>query len=196
MRSGSLQTPPLESQKTHVFLEGFLAPADCERLIGQSRESPEEPGQLIGGETVRSVRRSRVRWLPAGAAFGWIEDRMIGLVAAANRDDFGFDLWGMDERLQFLEYSADEHGGFDWHVDRGRSGFARMRKLSVSVQLSDPDDYEGGALELNPDGLPLAAPRSRGTATVFTSTVLHRVAPVTGGLRVALTAWFHGPHFR
>lgn len=196
MRFGPQQTPPLEHQKSHLFLERAFAPAECVRLVARAREIPEETGQLIGGEAAYGVRRCRVRWLPEDGGFGWIHDRLVALAAAANREAFGFDLWGIDERLQLLEYEAGERGFFDWHVDRGRSGFARTRKLSVSVQLTDPADYEGGALELNPDGSPFAAPRERGTATVFASTVLHRVAPVTRGRRVALTAWFHGPHFR
>lgn len=196
MRFGPQQTPPLEYQKTHLFLEDAFTSAECGRLIEQALAVPEEAGQLIGGEAAYGVRRCRVRWLLENDAFGWIHDRLIRLVAAANREHFGFDLWGMDERLQLLEYGAEESGFFDWHADRGRSGFAKARKLSVSVQLSDPEGYDGGALELNPDGTPLAAPRGRGTATVFASTVLHRVSPVTRGRRFALTAWFHGPHFR
>lgn len=196
MRFGPQQTPSLEHQKTHLFLDGAFAPADCDRLLAAAREVPEETGQLIGGTADYGVRRCRVRWLPEDAAFGWAYDRLVGLVAAANREAFGFDLWGMDERLQLLEYEADITGFFDWHADRGRSGFARTRKLSVSVQLSDPAEYDGGALELNPDGTPAAAPRDRGTAAIFAATVLHRVAPVVRGRRAALTAWFHGPHFR
>lgn len=196
MRFGPQQTPPLEHQKTHVFLEGAFAPAECGLLIEQARGIPGEKAQLIGGDSGSGVRRCRVRWLPEDDAFAWVQDRLVDLVAAANRSDFGFDLWGMDERLQLLEYGADESGFFDWHADRGRGGLSKTRKLSVSVQLSDPDDYDGGSLELNPDGSPVPAPRSRGAATVFASTVLHRVSPVTRGRRFALTAWFHGPHFR
>ena len=196
MRFGPQQTPPLEHQKTHVFLEGAFATEECARLLAQAEAVPDETGQLIGGAAVREIRRCRVRWLPEDENFGWLYDRLIRLVAEANREHFNFDLWGMDERLQLLEYGAGDLGFFDWHADRGRGGFAKVRKLSVSVQLSDPADYRGGALELNPDGTPIEAPRSRGTATVFAATVLHRVAPVTAGNRSALTAWFHGPHFR
>lgn len=196
MRFGPQQTPPLEHQKTHLFLERAFTPDECERLVAQAQAIPEEIGQLIGGEAVYGIRRCHVRWLPEDDVFGWVQDRMTSLVAAANRETFGLDLWGMDERLQFLEYEAGERSFFDWHADRGRSGFAKTRKLSVSVQLSNPADYDGGVLEINLDGTPLTAPRGQGTAIVFISTILHRVAPVTSGRRAALTAWFHGPHFR
>lgn len=196
MRFGPQQMPPLTDQKTHLFLEGALSPDECAKLIADADTLPPETGQLIGGEESRGIRRCGVRWLPEGDAFGWMNDRLIDIVAAVNRDHFNFDLWGIDERLQLLDYAGGEAGFFDWHCDRGRTGFAKARKLSISVQLSEGSGYEGGALELNPDGTPLAAPRTVGTATVFAANILHRVAPVTAGRRHALTAWFHGPHFR
>lgn len=195
MRFGPQQTLPLTDQKTHVFLEGALTAAECRKLIADGAPTPVETGQLIGGEEARGVRHCGVRWLPEGAAFGWVNDRLIDIVAVENRDHFNFDLWGIDERLQLLDYGGGEGDFFDWHSDRGRAGFARVRKLSISVQLSDPADYEGGALELNPGGTIAEAPRTIGTATIFAANVLHRVSPATKGRRHALTAWFHGPHF-
>jgi len=196
MRFGPQQTPPLTDQRTHVFLADAFTRAECGELVRDATPIEPETGQLIGGDEARGVRRCAVRWLPEDGEFAWVNDRLIAIVAVANREHFGFDLWGIDERLQLLDYEGGEQGFFDWHCDRGRAGFAKVRKLSISVQLSDPADYRGGALELNPDGTSVEAPRATGTATVFAATVLHRVAPVTAGRRRALTAWFHGPHFR
>ena len=196
MRFEPQQTPPLPDQKTHIFLEGAFTPAECGRLIGDAASLPLETGQLIGGGEARGVRSCGVRWLPEGGEFGWVNDRLIDIAAAVNREHFSFDLWGIDERLQLLDYQGDEGSFFDWHCDRGRAGFAKVRKLSFSVQLSDPADYEGGGLELNPDGTVVDALRAIGAATIFAAGVLHRVTPVTKGRRHALTAWFHGPHFR
>lgn len=196
MRFGPQQTPPLTDQKTHVYLDGAFAAAECRKLVADAAMLPPETGQLIGGDEARGVRRCQVRWLPEGDEFGWVNDRLIDIVAAVNRDHFNFDLWGIDERLQVLDYEGGEHGFFDWHSDRGRTGLSKVRKLSISVQLSEERDYEGGALELNPDGTAIEAPRAIGTATIFAANILHRVAPVTSGRRHALTAWFHGPHFR
>ncbi|MCR4379301.1 MAG: 2OG-Fe(II) oxygenase, partial [Rhodospirillales bacterium] len=62
-------------------------------------------------------------------------------------------------------------------------------------QLSNPDDYQGGELEINADGHPFQAPREQGTAVAFGAATLHRVAPVVSGLRYSLVAWIHGPDF-
>ncbi len=64
------------------------------------------------------------------------------------------------------------------------------------IQLSDPDDYAGGRLEIMPSGSVVEAASARGAATVFPSYLLHRVTPVTRGTRRSLTIWAHGPAFR
>ena len=84
---------------------------------------------------------------------------------------------------------------YDWHIDRGQGSVAGRRKLTLSVQLTKPDLYVGGALEINADGHPFQAPRDQGTAVVFAATTLHRVEPVVSGSRHSLVAWTHGPAF-
>ena len=67
------------------------------------------------------------------------------------------------------------------------------RKLSVSVQLNASEEYEGGSFEIDQSGAPNAlGPRSKGAMILFPSYVLHRVQPVTGGIRYSLVTWFVG----
>ena len=72
---------------------------------------------------------------------------------------------------------------------------AERRKLTIVVQLSEPDAYTGGDLEVMPGANIISADRARGTATLFPSFVLHRVTPVTVGERHSLTVWCHGAPF-
>ena len=83
---------------------------------------------------------------------------------------------------------------FTWHIDRNM-GIA-TRKLSLSLQLSAPEDYEGGDLELWFGGEPVKANRERGMITFFPSYVMHRVTPVTKGVRYSLVCWVSGPPFK
>ena len=69
------------------------------------------------------------------------------------------------------------------------------RKLSVSVQLSDPSEYEGGDLELMVNRNYIKVPKEKGTIIFFPSYLTHRVTKVTSGKRNSLVAWFHGPSF-
>lgn len=151
---------------------------------------------LVGQTTAHRIRRAGIAWLDDLREGAWAMERMIALVARANRESFGFDLSDFGESAQIARYRAEEGAHFDWHSDIGAGAQAARRKLTVVVQLSDPAGYQGGQLELWARNTPLAAPQAQGTATVFPSFVLHRVTPLTAGVRWSLTLWAHGPAFR
>ena len=70
-------------------------------------------------------------------------------------------------------------------------------KLSFVLQLSDPDDYEGGNLQLLDEmGKSYIAPRERGTIILFDSRTMHRVLPVKSGLRKSIVGWTVGPRWK
>ena len=72
-----------------------------------------------------------------------------------------------------------------------------VRKLSFVVQLSNPEDYEGGNLQLlAEDGKSYFAPRQRGTIVIFDSRTQHRVLKVTKGQRKSLVGWVVGPRWK
>jgi PKHD-type hydroxylase len=149
-----------------------------------------------GRNTSTKMRDSFVSWLFPNEVTSWIFERMANVVNRMNDEFFGFDLQCMEQGFQFTRYQAPgEH--YDWHVDRG--GGHGIRKLSITVQLSDPDAYEGGDLELwfgGDQDEALKAERGRGVVTVFPSWVMHRVTPVTAGARHSLVCWVSGPSFK
>ena len=114
----------------------------------------------------------------------------------ANRDVFDFDITDFAESAQVARYGAEREGHFGWHSDVGEGRLAERRKLTIVVQLSEPDAYRGGDLEVMPGAGIIAADRARGVATLFPAFVLHRVTPVTVGERHSLTVWCHGAPFR
>jgi len=80
-------------------------------------------------------------------------------------------------------------------VDVGEANY-EPRKISLSLQLSEPSDYEGGELVLQAGDSERVAEKARGTLIAFPSFVLHRVRPVTAGVRKSLVIWVAGPEFR
>ena len=94
------------------------------------------------------------------------------------------------ESMQFLLYSAEDQGFYDWHMDRGISGTASLRKLSMTVQLTPSNAYDGGLLELRTGRDVQSMPKLPGSTTIFPSYVLHRVTPVQRGEREAIVIWF------
>ncbi len=121
-----------------------------------------------------------------------IAERIIN----ANNELWRLDLTGFNmfvDKPSILRYKAEEKGHYDWHFDYGNA-FSN-RKISFSIQLSDPSEYDGGHLEIA--GVKHEETmRKKGTLILFPSYVRHRVTPITRGTRYCIVGWVHGPHFR
>ena len=115
-------------------------------------------------------------------------------IQQANLNHFGFGDIQITEQAQFTEYPV---GGFyDWHMDCdvNMAHEPPVRKISMTVLLNDPLEFEGGDLELMSPGK--FKKLKQGHAMVFASFLNHRVAPVTRGVRQSLVMWFGGTPFR
>jgi PKHD-type hydroxylase len=175
-----------------VFEDAF-SPEECTQLTDLFAVLDAREGGLVAGRFDNKVRQSTLVWLPEDENLAWVHARMTRLVADANKQLFRFALDGFEEQLQMAAYSPGHY--YDWHIDRGRGSIAGRRKLTISVQLTPPDAYLGGELEINADGCVFQAPRAQGTAVAFAAHTLHRVAPIVSGLRHSLVVWVHGPDF-
>jgi len=113
--------------------------------------------------------------------------------------------WDWNETSQFAIYKKGDH--YQWHNDQlaPRKHFYnnKIRKLSLSLQLTDPSRYEGGDLQfkwLNGKAeLEIATPKKikdRGTIIIFPSFVFHKITPITKGIRHALVNWSLGEKFK
>ena len=119
--------------------------------------------------------------------------------------------------MQYTRYSEGQFYG--WHNDAGivsqykpvaignrvegrgndfvNENIEMVRKLSFALQLSDPDDYEGGNVQLLDEaGKPYIVPRKRGTMVLFDSRTQHRVLKVTKGTRKSIVGWTVGPRWK
>jgi len=161
-------------------------------LPKQEGATRSEAGQKSVGKAYRS---SSVGWIPGEEEYRWLYDRLGALVSEANSALWQFDLFGMAEPIQLTEYHATEEGHYDWHTDVG-AGKTSLRKLSITVQVSEPSEYEGGTLQFMSRRTPQNAQAIAGAAYVFPSYLLHRVRPITSGIRRSIVVWVSGPPFR
>ena len=171
-----------------VMLELF-SPEECGRIVAHCEAHSLHDGQL--NQQREDYRRASAAWIAPDAECRWVYERVAAMIAKLN-GWYRYDLFGFLEPLHFVRY--DTGGKFDWHLDCGGDRTV-TRKLSVTVQLSSPEDYEGGGLEFCPQG-ELHRCRYQGAGTVFPSMLAHRVTPITRGVRRAIVAWIHGPSFR
>jgi len=146
------------------------------------------------GLTNDKVRTSETGWIELTPDTAFIYDALAYIARQLNGQFFDFDLFGFVEHLQYTVY-RDKGDHYDWHLDRGNANMA-PRKLSLSLQLSDPSEYEGGDLEIFTATQPLKMEKKKGLLVAFPSFTLHRVTPVTSGVRRSLVVWLSGPKFR
>ena len=112
-----------------------------------------------------------------------------------NEKYYEYDLRDIFE-FQLIKYYVG--GNYNWHCDYGVSPVrGSVRKLSMSIHLTDPKEYEGGELNLiNYSNYPIMVNNSLGSTIVFDSRIPHKVWPITWGTRIALVGWANGPKLR
>jgi PKHD-type hydroxylase len=175
------------------FINAFT-PEECNFLINSKFKL--EPGLTEDGKN-SEVRKSQIYWLPKTHHFEPIYQKIMNLVGQCNKEFFSFTITSLQENLQYTEYDESYQGRYDWHFDIGEGPLNCARKLSVSIQLSDPSEYEGGELQFSLDGdRTVVAEKERGTMVIFPSYLRHRVTPVTKGTRRSLVTWITGPPFQ
>jgi PKHD-type hydroxylase len=194
--------PTLESnpQEYYWFEHGF-SKEQLERLARDLESIAFQNATTIGSdkesvEAAEAIRKSKVKWLPQDSRFEWLYDLMLPLAKEANDNLWNFNLYTMLEQIQYTEYWADENGHYTWHQDIG-PGNASKRKVSITIQLSDPSEYDGGELEIWWGGTSIrSCPKGAGVAVLFPSYMMHRVTPVTRGVRKSLVLWIGGEHYK
>lgn len=194
MSSFDFPLPQLSNFTEFLCAEGAILPQEVQKINDQWEVTKSKNAELEGGEELEdeTLRKSSVIAIYPGEEEDWIFHRMTQLVTQAN-DYYHFDLRGFLEPLQLAEYGAGDF--FDWHLDFG-IGASSNRKLSLSIQLSDSEEYEGGDLEFRINNKVVKAPRAAGTAIIFPSFIMHRVTEITKGHRRSIVGWVSGPPYR
>lgn len=168
---------------------------ECNRIISLA-SSKYSTKATVGTESSKEnyqpkIRRVDLYTIGLAENTKWIFEKICKAVSIANHEYYNYEIMGVTHDLQLLHYKDDEKSFYDWHVDIG-AGNASTRKISVSVQLSDPNSYEGGDLVINDNGVIINTIKEQGCINMFPSYALHQVTPVTKGERWVIVIWVHG----
>jgi PKHD-type hydroxylase len=186
---------PLVLDHVHpwAYSKDAFSISELDALINIGNETELLKASTYGSVQSDKNRNSHVSFLYPHELTNWAFAKMAGIITNLNSSFFEFDLWGMEQGLQFTRYEAPgQH--YDWHADSGYG--TPTRKLSLSVQLNDPSEFKGGELELMLGRKPVKIKPERGLVVSFPSYALHRVKPVTKGVRYSLVCWVSGPPFK
>ena len=188
----------------------YFKPHECDRIIALGEALPLNlAGTVPGTDPGQNKRRSNIAWIEESRANKWSYNRVNLYVSTANKQYWH---WAMSshEALQYTTYGLAQYYG--WHTDTSTEPYPNqspwagtVRKISVTVQSSEPHVYEGGDFMLeDPRTAPdraderiktLSDCRSRGTVIMFPSHLFHQVTKVTRGIRRSIVVWYLGPPF-
>jgi PKHD-type hydroxylase len=181
-----------------AYFDNLFTPEECAQIIkiGESKMVGNSKAVVGLGPDVGvqlAMRDSSISWLYFADDMEWVFRRVTDAVTSLNNQYFKFDLFGFSEGFQFTRYDAPS-GFYGMHTDKFLNG--PVRKLSLTIQLSAPEDYEGGELAFQVNSRIDVMPKEHGKIIVFPSYVLHEVRPITKGTRYSLVAWITGAPFR
>jgi len=170
---------------------------------GRDRDLLKNPLSVKEIKQLKKKRDSAVVWMNDN----WIYKEIQPYVQESNSVAGWNFQWQGPESCQFTIYTKGQYYG--WHQDSWDEAYktpgatqGKIRKLSMSVSLSDQKEYSGGKLEFDFRAMSKQKPQackeinSKGSLVVFPSFVWHRVTPVTRGTRYSLVSWHTGDPFK
>jgi len=179
----------------------------CDRIIETGLGLPNNPA-TVQNDPKRKLRKSIVSWIPNDDEHSWIYNKIGSIILSTNFKHWGWQLQQV-ENMQFTRY--EEEGHYTWHADSYRQAYDKdsrwpgmTRKISCTLLLSEPSDYEGGEFQIETQNAAPGDPArienlsdaiGKGTLIIFPSHLFHRVTPVQSGVRQSLVAWYLGRPF-
>ena len=182
------------------YFKSHFSKSVCEDIIKEAKKLPAQEASVgtNGIESVnQDIRKSKVSFInSSNKTFDFLYDEIWRRAIEANHLMFNFHITKLDY-IQFAEYEASKNGEYKKHQDvfwvNGDPFY--HRKLTCIIQLSDPNEYEGGDFEIfdvceypNADDI-----RQQGTIIFIPSFVYHRANLITKGTRHSIAAWIDGP---
>ena len=185
---------------TWCFRDNVFSEYELKKIIEYCAALEKQQGEIKTSDSKNqinnNIRISEISWVNPNFDSDWFFNRILNVVNELNKNFYGYELYGFNE-MQYSEYNSSCLAKYDDHMDMflgmPLDGAWTPRKLSVTLLLSD--DFEGGEFEFYGHGNDQPQFKA-GTLIVFPSFLIHKVKPVTKGIRHSLVAWCVGPKFK
>ena len=180
------------NQTTYYWFKNGFNDEDIQRVKDYIQKLEFEESTIFSGSD-KSIRDSQIKWIDCNPETEWLYEKIYGYAKEANDAIFNFKLYYSKDSIQYSKYSED--GKYDWHIDIGENE-NNSRKLSCSILLNDPEEFEGGDFEYWIKKNPEKAPLEKGSVFFFPSFFLHRITEVLKGERESLVLWIGGDAYQ
>ena len=175
----------------YAYQKNVFTKEECEKIINIAKNKSWSRGKIRSVKKsidyeLKDMRSSNICWINCDEETDWIFSKIIYSAFKLNADFFQFNISGMDEGLQFTNYKSPSDR-YDKHIDRCYN--AKVRKLSLSIQLTDPNNYEGGELVIETINTEEKFKLNVGEIILYPSSYLHAVNKVNNGERLVCVGW-------
>ena len=189
-----------------IKVESAFSEEEVDLVVASLQSGEKEQGQVgtieAEAETLLKFRSSKISFINYSKEYSWLFDKFNKIIQNVNEEYYNFDLNGYDY-VQYSEYLANENGHYDYHIDLMMDMIPQKeydflyRKLSFSLCLNQQgNDYSGGDFKIKTGAEGDSVKLNKGDMIVFPSFILHKVEPVTEGVRKSLVGWVTGPKFK
>lgn len=180
------------------LIPNFLHLHEIEAIKEMAQTVDYEKGAIMGATNGSGLvfRDSKVKWLLWNDDNWWLYNKIMDKVRLLNNEFWQFDLYGINEYLQYTEYESKPsgRGHYDYHMDLAHNGIASNRKLSFECVLED--DYEGGEFSTLIGPTEQKVKIKKGDAIFYPSFLMSKIYPVRSGKRSSIVSWISGPSFK
>ncbi len=181
-----------------AYFPKFLREEEINHISRFTEEFEYQNADIFGQKNApgMNVRRSKIKWLIWKDKSWWLYEKIMNKVKEYNQTAWDFDLFGINEYLQYTEYHSlpNKEGHYDWHLDVSHEGLASNRKLSFECILTD--EHLGGEFSILLGPSEHKVKLQKGDLVIFPSFLLNKVYPVTEGTRKSIVGWISGPSFK
>ena len=189
-----------------IRVESAFSEEEVDLVVASLQSGEKEQGQVgtieAEAETLLKFRSSKISFINYSKEYSWLFDKFNKIIQNVNEEYYNFDLNGYDY-VQYSEYLANENGHYDYHIDLMLDMIPQKdydflyRKLSFTLCLNQQGtDYSGGDFKIKTGAEEDSVKLNKGDMIVFPSFILHKVEPVTEGVRKSLVGWVTGPKFK
>jgi len=166
-----------------ICIGGILNSNELDQLRCEIARLTFEDGRSTAGWAARLVKDNEQA--EAGAGLETLRQR----IATHILDNELFQIAARPKALTPLLISRYSSGKqYGTHVDDALMQGMRT-DLSFTLFLADPQTYEGGELVIESSAGEQPFKLDAGSMVLYSTTALHRVEPVTSGMRVAAVGW-------
>lgn len=188
---------PTQQLTWDYIIKDVLDQSEIDFILDYAKNNPLEDGKIgeITQDNNFELRRSQILFLSDYEYFNDLYQKLVGTMIMANNEHFKYNVT-YSEPFQYSEYHETDNGYYGVHTDTNlRNIHGYTRKLTFSLLLNDPSEFEGGDLCYHHSTNPSIVDQQKGDMIFFPSFLPHSVSPVTSGTRKSLVGWTCGPNF-